>query len=128
MRRTATLLALSVLLAAALLASSTGALVASAPTKSGATTTTAPPTTLPFTTVAPTTAPAAGAGPAPAGHILMVKLYVGDLAQAEKFYRTVFGANPALKLGATAHIVTFPAGGPGLVLLKKKPTDKTKYG
>jgi predicted enzyme related to lactoylglutathione lyase len=58
----------------------------------------------------------------------MVKLYVGDLAAAEKFYGAVFGAKPALAVGERAHIVTLPKGGPGLVLLKEGRDDKQKYG
>ena len=50
------------------------------------------------------------------------------LDAGEKFYGAVFGANVAIKLGDTAHVVTFPDGGPGLVLLKKGPQDKKKHG
>ena len=58
----------------------------------------------------------------------MVKLYVDDLEAGEKFYGAVFGAKLALKVGENAHIVTFPDGGPGLVLLKKGANDKKKVG
>ena len=58
----------------------------------------------------------------------MIKLYVGDLAKAQHFYSEVFGATPSLELGNTAHIMTFPKGGPGLVLLRAAPSDATKQG
>jgi predicted enzyme related to lactoylglutathione lyase len=91
-------------------------------------TTTVPPTTIPIETV-PSTTPSGVADPAAAtGKILMVKLYVGSLDAGEKFYGTVFGAKVAITLGDTAHVVTFPDGGPGLVLLKKRPSDKKKQG
>jgi predicted enzyme related to lactoylglutathione lyase len=57
----------------------------------------------------------------------MIKLYVGNVSGGERFYGAVFGAKPALKVG-TVPIVTFPKGGPGLVLLKKGPHDQNKVG
>ena len=64
------------------------------------------------------------ADPATTGTIIMIKLTVGDLPQAEQFYGTVFGAKPIAQLGDTVHIVTFPNGGPGLVLIKSTDTNK----
>ncbi|MEU9409908.1 hypothetical protein AB0E08_30055 [Streptomyces sp. NPDC048281] len=59
----------------------------------------------------------------------MVKLYVGTLDAAERFCGRVFGAKFAVAQGENVHIVTFPDGGPGLVLIKKGPHDgKTKSG
>jgi predicted enzyme related to lactoylglutathione lyase len=58
----------------------------------------------------------------------MIKLYVGDPTRGEHFYGTVFGATPALAMGKFAEIVTFPQGGPGLVLLKKTGKDKNQVG
>ena len=43
----------------------------------------------------------------------MVKLYVGNMDAGEKFYGAVFGASVAIKLGATADVVTFREAGPG---------------
>jgi predicted enzyme related to lactoylglutathione lyase len=57
------------------------------------------------------------ANPAATGKVLMLKLFVGNLAQGEAFYGNVFGAKVALAVGANAHVLTFPNGGPGLVLL-----------
>lgn len=58
----------------------------------------------------------------------MVKLYVGTLDAAERFYGQVFGAKFAASQGDNAHIVLFPNGGPGLVLLKRGPHDWRKNG
>ena len=58
----------------------------------------------------------------------MIKLYVGNLAAAESFYGKAFGAKPALKIGAFADIVTFPGGGPGLVLLQRRAGDAQQRG
>lgn len=54
----------------------------------------------------------------------MIKLQVGDLSAAERFYGAVFGAKPALAIGNSVHIVSFPNGGPGLVLLGGKANEK----
>ena len=58
----------------------------------------------------------------------MVKLYVGDLDEGQTFYSDVFGAKLALAVGAGAHIMTFPNGGPGLALIKAGAGDKNKKG
>jgi predicted enzyme related to lactoylglutathione lyase len=90
-------------------------------------TTTATPTTL---TIAGVTAATTAGKPNPAatGKILMVKLYVGDLARGEQFYGAVFGAKFAMTVGKNAHIVTLPNGGPGLVLLQAGSSDANKKG
>lgn len=128
MHRTARLILALVLVlsSVASLAATSAAAVRSSSGGSGTRKKTAPPTTLPISTV-PTTqaAPDAGA-PAPTGKILMLKMYVDDLATAEQFYGSVFGATLALKVGENAHIVTFPGGGPGLVLLQRQKGDKKK--
>jgi predicted enzyme related to lactoylglutathione lyase len=96
-------------------------------TQHAAATTTEPPTTLPINT-APSTQPAGETNPAATGQIIMIKLPVGNLAAAEKFYGDVFGAKLAISVGANAHIVTFPSGGTGLVLLKRNPKQKSATG
>ena len=88
----------------------------SRPTASSASAT-GSPTTLSIVS-APAATTSGTADPNATGTILMVKIYVGDLDKAEQFYGAVFGAKRALEIGAGAHIVTFPKGGPGLVLLK----------
>jgi predicted enzyme related to lactoylglutathione lyase len=97
-----------------------------APNTGAATPTTAPPTTLPIGT-APTTESSSPPNPDATGTILMVKLPVGNVAAAQRFYGAVFGAKLAVTVGS-AHIVTFPGGGPGLVLLKRNPKDKGLTG
>jgi predicted enzyme related to lactoylglutathione lyase len=112
-----------------LAAATTAALAAFVPLAHAATTTTsttAPPSTLPIAT-APPTEPSAAPNPAATGTILMVKLPVGNVAAAEKFYGAVFGAKVAIKVGS-AHIVTFPEGGPGLVLLPRNPKERSRTG
>jgi predicted enzyme related to lactoylglutathione lyase len=91
-----------------------------------AATTTVPPTTLPIGTP-PATQTSGAPNPAATGSILMIKLPVGNVAAAEKFYGAVFGAKLAITVGS-AHIVTFPDGGPGLVLLKRNPKEKGRTG
>ncbi len=88
--------------------------------------TTATPTTLPIGT-APSTQPGGTPDPAATGTILMIKLPVGSVPRAEKFYGAVFGAKPGISVGS-ARIVTFPDGGPGLVLLKRNTKDKGRTG
>jgi predicted enzyme related to lactoylglutathione lyase len=87
----------------------------------------ATPTTLPIETV-PTTAAQGSTKPTATGKILMVKLYVGNLKDAEKFYGTVFGAQLAVKIGKGAHVVSFPDGGPLLALIAAGRHDKNKKG
>ncbi|MGW3132329.1 VOC family protein [Streptomyces sp. NPDC001076] len=77
---------------------------------------------------ASTTGSASDDAPAPTGTIVMVKLYVGTLDAAERFYGNVFGARFAVAQGDNVHIVVFPSGGPGLVLIKKGPHDRKKHG
>lgn len=87
----------------------------------------ATPTTIPIDIVSTTTGQGSTA-PAGSGKILMVKLYVGDLKAAEKFYGTVFGTQLAVKIGKNAHVVSFPDGGPLLALIKAGRHDKNKKG
>jgi predicted enzyme related to lactoylglutathione lyase len=87
----------------------------------------AAPTTLPISTVPSRTPSGSSSSPTATGDILMIKLYVGNIPRAEKFYGALFGAKPAVKIGKGAEIVTFPKG-PGLALLQKRPADKNKVG
>lgn len=105
-----------------------GAVTNRAPGASASSKKTATATTLPISTVPTTQAAVDPNAPSPTGKILMLKLYVDDLAKAEQFYGSVFGANVALRVGERAHIVTFPDGGPGLVLLQRQKGDKKKVG
>jgi predicted enzyme related to lactoylglutathione lyase len=91
--------------------------------------TTIVPTTLTVDMASPPAA-TGSADPNASGKILMIKLPVGDVDAAEKFYGTLFGATSAAAMGAGIHIVTFPEGGPGLVLLQNdsEPLDDNKQG
>ena len=60
----------------------------------------------------------------PDGSILMVKLPVGDDEAAQEFYGTVFGVTLAMEMGDQVRIVTFPGGGPGLVLIPEDPENE----
>ena len=60
----------------------------------------------------------------PDGSILMVKLPVGDDEAAQEFYGTVFGVTLAMEMGDRVRIVTFPGGGPGLVLIPEDPENE----
>lgn len=120
MRAPTVLLGLPLVLAVAFGSSAIPSADASAPNNTPhgtkTTATTVPPTTLATQTVPPTSASGSD-NPAATGNILFIKLYVGNVAAAEKFYGAVFGAKLAIKLGNNAHIVTLPKG-PGLALLK----------
>ncbi len=86
------------------------------------TSTTSPATVLTVDTLDPNDTPI----PVPAdahGSILMVKVYVDDLSDAERFYGQVFGVTTAMEMGDRVHIVTFPDGGPGMVLIQRGPDD-----
>ena len=60
----------------------------------------------------------------PDGSILMVKLPVGDDEAAQEFYSTVFGVTLAMEMGDRVRIVSFPGGGPGLVLIPEDPANE----
>ncbi len=60
----------------------------------------------------------------PDGSILMVKLPVADDEAAQEFYGTVFGVTLAMEMGDRVRIVTFPGGGPGLVLIPEDPENE----
>jgi len=71
-------------------------------------------------------APAASAAPAatPVGpvtsaRVIMLRLYVADLARGEKFYHEVFGTSVMEKLGDNVMILNFPGGAlPGIIMIK----------
>jgi len=68
--------------------------------------------------------PALADAASPDGSILMVKLPVGDDEAAQEFYGTVFGVTLAMEMGDRVRIVTFPGGGPGLVLIPEDPENE----
>jgi predicted enzyme related to lactoylglutathione lyase len=67
--------------------------------------------TIPDVTTPAATAPSGGL----TGSLLMLKVYVGDLDEAEAFYGAVFGATSAMDLGDVSRVLTFPDG-PGIII------------
>jgi predicted enzyme related to lactoylglutathione lyase len=59
--------------------------------------------------------------------VIMLRLYVSDLARAENFYHEVLGATVVQKMGDKVGIMTFPGGAPGLILIQS-PKDELKGG
>ena len=58
----------------------------------------------------------------------MLKLYVGDMSAGDAFYSTVLGAKLVAEMGTGVHIMTFPGGGPGVLLIQAGPDDAMKQG
>ena len=51
--------------------------------------------------------------------VMMLRLYVSDIARAERFYHEVFGTTVLQKLGDKVRIMGFPGGGlPGIILIQ----------
>ena len=58
-------------------------------------------------------------GPAANPKVIMLRLYVSDLARGEKFYHEVFGTTVVQKMGDNVRIMTFPGGAlPGIIMIK----------
>ena len=70
-----------------------------------------PDSTAPSTTAGDTDSATTGSG-----QVIMLKLQVGDVDEAEDFYHSVFGASVAYDLGQGARVLTMPEG-PGFILL-----------
>ena len=71
----------------------------------------APPPTAPPATVAPVASP----------RVIMLRLFVADIARGEKFYHEVFGANVVQKMGDNVRIMIFPGGAmPGIILIQSR--------
>jgi predicted enzyme related to lactoylglutathione lyase len=65
-------------------------------------------------------------GPTATPRIMMLKLYVSDLARAENFYHEVLGAAVVQKMGDKVGIMNFPGGVlPGFILIES-PKDEIK--
>jgi predicted enzyme related to lactoylglutathione lyase len=68
--------------------------------------------------VAPAGPPSA-VGPVAAPRVIMLRLYVADIARGEKFYHEVLGASVVQKMGDNVRIMTFPGGAlPGIILIQ----------
>ena len=111
----------------AVMVAMTAGCLASALVIMGAAEASSAPTTLPIQSISTTSTTGAPGANAPTGTILMIKLYVGNVSTAETVYGSASGAKAAIKVG-TVPILTFPKGGPGLVLPKKGSHDKNKVG
>lgn len=75
-------------------------------------------------------APTATEKPAPVAspRVVMLRLYVNDIARAETFYHQVFGANVVQKMGDKVRIMMFPGGAmPGVILIQS-PEVATMHG
>ena len=58
-------------------------------------------------------------GPVASARVIMLRLFVADLARAEKFYHEVFGTTVLQKMGDNVRIMNFPGGTlPGIILIK----------
>lgn len=68
--------------------------------------------------------------PAPVAspRVVMLRLYVSDIARGESFYRQVFGTNVVQKMGDKVRIMMFPGGmTPGIILIQS-PEVATMHG
>ena len=75
----------------------------------------------------PATTPSAAA-PVASLRVIMLRLYVGDIARGEKFYHEVLGANVLQKMGDNVRIMMFPGGAmPGIILIQS-PDEARKNG
>lgn len=76
----------------------------------------------------PASGQSAFAAPVASPHIIMLKLYVSDIARGEKFYHEVFGANVVQNMGDNVRIMIFPGGAtPGIILIQS-PDVATMHG
>ena len=60
------------------------------------------------------------------GQVIMLKLHVGDIDDAEAFYHSVFGATVAYELGEGIRVLTM-AEGPGFILIEDGPDDEDTW-
>ncbi len=75
------------------------------------------PAIKPGTATVPVVAPAPVASP----HIVMLRLYVANIARGEKFYHELFGATSVQNMGENVRIMVFPGGAvPGIILIQSK--------
>lgn len=82
---------------------------------------TPPPVVMPPTTVAPP-------GLVASARIIMLRIYVSDIARSEHFYHEVLGANVMQRMGDKVRIMIFQSGGmPGIILIQS-PEVATMHG
>jgi predicted enzyme related to lactoylglutathione lyase len=66
----------------------------------------------------PSAAPSS-VGPVANPRVIMLRLYVADIARGEKFYHEVLGTNVVQKMGDKVRIMMFPGGAiPGIILIQ----------
>src|SRR4051794_9840874 len=73
----------------------------------------------------------ASAQPAPASvpapRVIMIRMFVSDLARGEKFYHEVFGTTVVQKMGENVSILNFPKGAvPGIIMIKSSQATQMK--
>lgn len=57
--------------------------------------------------------------PVASARVVMLRVYVADIARAEKFYHEVFGTTVMQKLGENVRIMVMPGGAfPGIILIQ----------
>lgn len=57
--------------------------------------------------------------PVTTARIVMLRVYVADIARAEKFYHEVFGTTVVQKLGENVRVTVMPGGAfPGIILIQ----------
>jgi predicted enzyme related to lactoylglutathione lyase len=72
--------------------------------------------------------PATPVGPVSSPRVMMLRVFVADIARAEKFYHEVFGMITAQKMGDMVRIMIFPSGAlPGIILIQS-PQETTMNG
>lgn len=71
--------------------------------------------------VAPTQPSTNPATPVGSPRVMMLRLYVSDIARAEKFYHQVFGTIVVRNMGDNVRIMMFPGGAtPGIILIQSQ--------
>lgn len=67
------------------------------------------------------------AGPVPASRVIMIRMFVSDLARGEKFYHEVLGTTVVQKMGENVSILNFPKGTlPGIIMIKSPQVTQMK--
>ena len=67
-------------------------------------------------------------GPVTSARVMMLRVFVADIARAEKFYADVFGMTAVQRMGDRVRIMIFPGGTmPGIILIQS-PQETTMNG
>lgn len=66
-------------------------------------------------------------GPVATPRVLMLRMFVSDLARGEKFYREVLGTTVVRRMGENVSILNFPGGAlPGIIMIKSPDVAQMK--